>query len=364
MSRNVFKDLCGKVDYSTYNIIQNILGCSSFGLTLSSIYIHNQCPILDVPIYSLYAATFVSYIIMNCSDGQYYTKEINEVKNLYHEFIKNYNKLNKIFNLNDPIQIYTMFQYLLYKGYLSQDKSFRLEETPEKDIPYLEGTNIITGKAVCRHISQTLTDIMIENGIEAYKLIMHYCHYDFDINIIDEKKYSKEELFKYIDIYVPDEKMRLIYKGLIDCILYETSNGVEIIPKLIDDKKTSKIKPGNHAITFTYKDGIVAFLDPTHQTIFKMSDSNPKVLYDQMGKHYIKMLRMAETKEIREFFRMKRRLKGDLTCLQKEEQQKLIDSTLNLCQENIDIFETFYTDNCGLYREIAHGVEKIKRRIV
>lgn len=47
----------------------------------------------------------VIYAGLALSRGEDYTKDIKQIKNLYQEFITNYNKLNKVFELKDPIQI-------------------------------------------------------------------------------------------------------------------------------------------------------------------------------------------------------------------------------------------------------------------
>lgn len=133
---------------------------------------------------------------MSLSHGKNYTKDIIKIRELYQEFIKNYNKLNKAFDLSNPIQIYTMFNYLLYKGYLSKDKEFQFSGKQARDINCLIGTNVIIGQAVCRHISAMLTDILNDYGIESSQLGVYSIGYNININIniIDKPKYTKEEL--------------------------------------------------------------------------------------------------------------------------------------------------------------------------
>lgn len=131
---------------------------------------------------------------MSLSHGKNYAKDIIKIRELYQEFIKNYNKLNKAFDLSNPIQIYTMFNYLLYKGYLSKDKEFQFSGKQARDINCLIGTNVIIGQAVCRHISAMLTDILNDYGIESSQLGVYSIGYNININIIDKPKYTKEEL--------------------------------------------------------------------------------------------------------------------------------------------------------------------------
>ena len=157
MENNKFKQFCGSIDYNTYNKIQSILGFSSVGMALTNNLILSQYPVLNSSVDALAYLSTAAYLGLAWSHGKDYTRDIKQIRSLYQKFITNYNKLNKVFDLNDPIQIHTMFNYLLYKGYLSIDKNFEFSNKEARDINGLYGTNVITGKAVCRHISAMLT---------------------------------------------------------------------------------------------------------------------------------------------------------------------------------------------------------------
>ena len=184
MENNKFRQLCGKINYNTYNNIQNTLLLSGTGLLLTNDLIPRQYPMLNNSIDVIIWATIVINLAMTCSNGKNHTKDVIQIRDLYQEFIKNYNKLNKIFDLSDPIQIYTMFNYLLYKGYLSKDKNFQFSGKQARDINCLSGTNVITGQAVCRHISAMLTDILNDYGIESSQLGVYSRHYSINILIL------------------------------------------------------------------------------------------------------------------------------------------------------------------------------------
>lgn len=59
---------------------------------------------------------------------------------------------------------------MLYAGYLSKDKKFHFGKDKVKDIMTIQGTNIINGEAVCRHIAQMLKDIYLDYGITSYDI--------------------------------------------------------------------------------------------------------------------------------------------------------------------------------------------------
>lgn len=121
--------------------------------------------------------SLLSYAGMFFSNNKYLTKDVKLVRDLYQEFITNYNKLNKLFDLSNPIEIYTMFHYLLYKGYLSVDKNFMFSGKVAKDIEGLFGVDVIAGKGVCRHISSMLVDILNNYGIESGLLSVYFRSY-------------------------------------------------------------------------------------------------------------------------------------------------------------------------------------------
>lgn len=78
---------------------------------------------------------------------------------------------------NDPVEIFTMFDYLLNNGYLSNDKHYEWFDDGTKDVNKIQGANVLTGYAVCRHNSEMLRDILNEKGIKACQLNV-YCKSD------------------------------------------------------------------------------------------------------------------------------------------------------------------------------------------
>lgn len=52
MENNKFRQLCGKINYNTYNNIENALGLSGIGLILTNDLLTQQYPMLSNPIES------------------------------------------------------------------------------------------------------------------------------------------------------------------------------------------------------------------------------------------------------------------------------------------------------------------------
>ena len=138
---------------------------------------------------------------------------INEIQKIYDEIIKHYSKLNKVFDFNNPVEIFALYVYALKKGYLSLHHDFQYDEV-EKEIYGLLGSEIMLGAGVCRNITAMLNDIFNESGVVS----------------------------KQCNVFLADE-----------------------------DEKKSHIS--NHVIVTTEKDGLTYLLDPTNYITFKPSDS-------------------------------------------------------------------------------------------
>ena len=362
MENNKFKQLCGKINYNTYNNIQNTLWFSGVGLILTNDLISQQYPMLNKPVDILIYSTLVANLAMTWSHGKNYTKDITQISELYEEFIKNYNKLNKTFDLSDPIQIYTMFNYLLYKGYLSKDKNFEFSGKQARDIDGLSGTNVITGKAVCRHISAMLTNILNDYGIESSQLSVYSRDYSIEIKLLDEQKYTKEELINWVRTHITDEKTYEFVMKLIDELVDKHNKNIEISSKMIDIKNPLIRMIGNHAISFAFKDGKSYFLDPTQTRIYRMNEFDKSILYDEECELPIRLSTSIILNNSKDFKKMKKKILEQYPSISKETEKLMIVETLDICNNNMDIFEQFYNENSELYNDISDKVLKIKKR--
>ena len=112
MNNRLFLKACNSVNYQTYNNIKNTLLISSSVVGLSNIGL-SLCGVNNVYIGSITSLLYLSYMFLDVTDGQNYTRDINEVRSLYNEFIKNYNMMNNLFTFKDPVSIQTMFVFLL-----------------------------------------------------------------------------------------------------------------------------------------------------------------------------------------------------------------------------------------------------------
>ncbi len=116
-----------------------------------------------------------------------------------------YVKLNRIFEFQNPIEIYTFYNKMLYDGYLSKNKEFHFGETTIRDIKDIYSSNIMNGEAVCRHIATMLKEIYNAYGIEGNTLTVYQSDFDVMqdnienmISLLEEiRANSKEQTFLF-----------------------------------------------------------------------------------------------------------------------------------------------------------------------
>lgn len=362
MENNKFKRLCGYIDYNTYGNLQNILFTSSLGLSIASEFVPEYSSLYN-PTEALSYVSLAAFIGLTYSNCKNYSKDLNQIRELYQEFIKNYNKLNKTFNLNDPVQINTMFSYLLYEGYLSKDKEFEFSSKQARDMANLGGANIITGKGVCRHISSMLTDIMNDYGIQSNQLGVCSMNYNIKIKILNEQKYTKEELHNWCRTHITDENTYSFIIKLIDAFIDKNKQNIELSYEIEDEKNSIKKIVGNHAISVAFKDGKTYFLDPTQSRIYRMIEDGNGVLYDDECDNIpIRTTGTFVLNEIKDFYTLKQSLSKPCQYISKEEEKEMVKNTLEICNGNMDIFEQFYNQNSELYNDISSKILKIKKR--
>lgn len=152
----------------------------------------------------------------------------------YYNIIKKSAKLFNEINLNDPVEISVLYEYLLWNGYFSKDKNLVYSPSGRKNNLGLVGADIMTGKSVCLNNADMLTNILQECDIEAY-------------TIGCSVPTNKNANFQYI----PDIERKKI----------DSSVRYKILEKIINMLPFDKI--GNHAVTCFKNDKTYSVNDPT-----------------------------------------------------------------------------------------------------
>lgn len=362
--KSKFEQLCSTIDYNTYNKIRKILGISGIGIACTNNFFLSEYPTLDNSIDILAYFTVFVYLILAYSNGQNYTSDIKEIQNLYQEFLQNYHKLNKTFDLNNPIQIQTMFNYLLYKGYLSQNKSFEFSTKKTTNIKSILGSSIFTGNGVCRHISAMLGDILKSNNIASGQLTVYKMGLNLCVEILEEPKYAPEELTKWLKINLKDEETYNLGIKLLKELVYIRKENIEF-EKEFEKGNIIERLVGNHAITFAVQDGFGYYLDPTSNSIYKINTNYTNSLCDDtFSKIPIKLISSLVLNDFQTYIKMCQNIAKQLPSLSLEEEKTMISKTQEICQNNLAIFEQFYSENKDLYNEISSRVLRIENKKV
>lgn len=362
MDNNMLKKLCGQIDYNTYKKIQNSFRYLIYGMVIANNSVLSQYPTLNnygVVLLYLFAA---AHFGLAWSGYEKYTKDILEIRNLYQDFITNYNKLNRTFSLTNPIQIHTMFSYLLGEGYLSADKNFEFDSKESRDITGLQGMNVIAGNAVCRHIAAMLTDILNNYGIESNQLGVFLPGYRLEIKKLDHQKYTKEDLVNWAQTHIEDEEVYNIAMKFIK-LAYEKELCIEMSMEIVKDKSILKKIFGNHAITFSVMDGKSYYLDPTNERIYRLMENEKNILYsdDKHPKVRITLASITELNGNKDYLQIQKKLQHQYPSETIEEERRMVTQTIATCKNNMDIFDQFYSENSDLYREISSKVLRIKK---
>lgn len=355
---NIFTKLEKNMDYNTFNKVKSGLYIVAINLKTASIFLLPA----NTPINSTFSIVgnllLLGSFILAIEDGKE-TADICKIKELYQEFIKNYSKINKIFNLQNPIEIYKLYSYLLYGGYLSVNHKFFDDDRNARDILGILGADVLNGYGVCHNNAAVLTDILKQEGIIANEIGVYYKSNSIKIDVLEESKYTKDELKEWVQKNIISGRDYDYLLSVIDVLLDKEHVNIEISKEVKNSFSISKII-GNHAITYATKDGKNYFLDPTKQLIYYQTNNNkficsnedysckfkPLLTYITFGRfsNYWKMLKLISTNN---------------TCNLEEERQSVVYVD-KILEKNKDIFENFYNDNSEIYQEVSARLNNIK----
>ena len=350
-----YKNFCSKIDTKTFNNIQNGLGVGFGGLLAADIVTKANYPDLYIPCLLSLLLTGTTYAYFTCGAGRNYTTDVKELREMYNLFVKNYNKLNKAFDFNDPLQIQTLYYFLYRNGYLSVNHEFIFKNKAKSDtIPSILGTDIINGKGVCRNISGLFSDILNDYGIEAYNIGVFINGY-YVLQSRSLLKSTKDDLKKWIDERLPEGLRKDIELCSIDNLKDEYYK-----LKIVDrDLKPILKLTGNHAITYAFNEGKEYFLDPTQESMYRKGVDGKA--YDQSSKVEINKLssRIFLGDEDR-YNNLMSRLRLMYPTITHEEEYETIRKVKKLIDENKDMFERFHQENEELINDISKKLLLLK----
>lgn len=339
------------------------LAISGLSLETLNLLVLPREPVIQTPVMVVSAALLAKYFLEKASsksqaDKLDMTKDILE---LYQIFLEEYHKLNKTFELKDPVELYKLFIYMLRKGYFSKDKQFEFSSQNARDIDCIMGANIMTGKGICRHITGMLADVYETEGIESHKVCVY--HRDYKVLACEdpEHAWSKEQIDEWIDERFPDQDNKRIVKDYIDNLLNQGKRiTLELFP--IESRSISERIHGNHVINVARQGDIVYYIDPTNEKVYQRSQTRKYSFTENeleipMKKGLTKSYN--ESKDaVRKIYEL---LDQNLQTVSPEEAQEKIRRVEKLIKANPDLLEGFYEDHKELYGDISDKVLKITK---
>lgn len=346
MKNELLKNVFQNMDYNTYKKLDKISFISSMYGAINPTFITLiNFPSLEIVLTTYVLLNQVYFGITNLSYCEQYTKEILKITNLYNELIDNYVKFNKDFNLEHPIEIYQLYNYMLYNGYLSKNGKFEFGESPIKDIWSLLGVNVVTGKAVCRHIASMLNDTYNKMDINAYT---YNCHLDSNGILFDTLKENISTLETILESLSNNNERK------------ELEKLISAQKKLLKNYKPPLIKKSNHLINISSKDGICYITDSTNQMILKKEED----------KEYKNILKLDLISPLGSKIKLikshgnydKKREILLLPNSSEEDDDKIITNINTLCNNNLDLLNKFRCENSELYSDINDKLMKIKKK--
>lgn len=351
MAKNLIQSFYGLIPYKYFNK----LFWSTWGTTSVMQIILRQYK--DADYYS--PLMFLTMLLMLGELGllgnDRYAKGVLELEEVYKEFIKNYSKLNKVFDLTNPVQIEAMFTYLLYRGYLSGGKKFIGGEDGVVDALNVKGANVLGGKGVCRHVAPMLNDILNYEGFKTFNLGCCLKINKIMIDVLESQGLSHEEQISFIESLGLRLDMQEVLKSRLE---YYWQQGKETQTYWKYDKVNLLERIfGNHVISYVEDDNNGYLFDSKHRTMYDLVDGK---LVDYMGLEATMHLGMSlfnnEGKKVWQLAGSFRHFKP---LFDKEEADALNRKTILLAEDNKDVLEQFYKDNEDLYEEVSQRLERV-----
>lgn len=332
----IIKKIYGNINYNTSELLSDVnlgLMLTTFGTGFFSLgaNLNNAASLMMLSILNM-----IYYIYSNEERLSLHTKDIIEIKRLYNDLIKDYNKLNKIFGFQNPVEIYTLYNKMLYAGYLSKDKEFHFGKDRVRDIMTIQGVNIVNGEAVCRHIAPMLKDIYLDYGITSYDISVFQKDIEIDKGMLS---YYRRELQKVSAIKgIPVEDLNYLLEDKIQ----------EAFSYYISPEDIGKLT--NHRITKAIYQDKDYYLDPTQTRMYKPSMGDSNILISEDGQRDTRIIPRANPSEA-----IKTKPSTPFS-----EDLKYVRSTINIYEQNKDILERFYREHQELYNYISNLLSNIK----
>lgn len=246
-------------------------------------------------------------------DKEYYQAYLNIVKKTA--------RVIKELGIEDPLCASIIFQYLLWKGYLSKDKNLVYSISDRMNNIAITGADIMRGRSVCLNNADMHASVLREMGIEAYLL---GCN-------VDTKTPANFE-------YKPDIKRQIEEKVKLSD---------KLLGKIVGATPLRNI--GNHAVTLFKFESVYFISDPTSLAFANFSDFLKaryvgSALEMDIKPWLLLMLGKVPEEDFRTIIR-ETYVRSDKQLLTVPVVKSLYEGSIDLCKKNHFLLDDFHDDN-------------------
>lgn len=291
--------------------------------------------------FSCYSMLAYDFSVLTGFKIEQLTKDYERIDSFYGAVLSNTAELIECLGIqNDPVKVFALFVYLYRSGYMSVDKHF-MYSTNMKDLPLLNGVDVVRGTGVCRSISSMFTDVCNSVGLTASNVCVR----------ANSSGLDKKEALSLAFLEV--EKEGRTFANIVG-------------------KVTSIIPIGNHLVTAIEHDEATGIYDPTNDIFMHIigqrkypfiNDTSATMSYSFISNLFPQILGQMNTEC--DFSYLKKLSSKDK--IDYKEYRRIYEEINKIILANQYLFEEFYKINLPYYREISklvneqHGM--IKRMI-
>jgi hypothetical protein len=248
-----------------------------------------------------------------------------EIKKMYTEIIENTKDLYNELGIIDPTHIFSVYSYMLKKGYFSANMDFAYGFT-SKDLSRLLGADVIVGRGVCRNISSFLVDLYNNMGILSLPLSVN----------ATKKTLTQIEEISEIAMKVDNQKDKL-----------------RILSKIL-----TFLKFPNHMITLAEKDGKAYIFDPTNDCACTgINIKQISLLGNDKARMLVSYLYPLIYEKPSVVIKTAKLINNNT--IDNQTFKKLYKEGFEIFMSNEKRFEQFYYKNTKNYNEISEKMNKI-----
>jgi hypothetical protein len=265
-------------------------------------------------------------------------KDYERIESFYNAVVCNTAELLEAFNIEkDPVKVFSLYVYLYRSGYLSVNHEFKYSNDM-KDLPLLNGVDVVRGKGVCRSISYMFTDVCNSVGLTASNVSVRVK--PGVLNFSEELSLGK----------LDSETKGKRFAEIVGKVTSVIPLGNHLVTAIEHDTETGMYDPTNDVFMHIIGSRKYGFVNSTSATMsYNFFSSIVPRLFGQMNTEvdigYLRKLSMKEK-------------------LEYEKYKSIYEEINQLIRDNQIVFDEFYKINLPYYTEIdrltkdQHGMIK------